>query len=65
MLSFPRPDDMSGAVVRKGIRAMMPKRFGSGEFGPMQEVVAEYELMEASTGPMPSKPAGPVTGAES
>lgn len=30
VLHFPRPEDASGAIVRKDVRAMTPKRFGIG-----------------------------------
>ena len=30
VLTFPRPDDDNGKVLRKDIRAMVPKRFGVG-----------------------------------
>ena len=62
VLRFPRPDDATGQIVRKDIRAMTPKRFGLGR--NLQEVATEYELLESSTGAMfGEEPAHPSDGA--
>ncbi len=49
VLNFPRPDD-THKLVKKDIRAMRPKRFGIGD--TLRDVVAEYALLETSTGTM-------------
>lgn len=50
VLTFPRPGDMTGAIVRKDIRAMTPKQFGIGH--NIVDVGSEYQLLEQTTGPM-------------
>lgn len=47
-LRFPRPDDTTGRIVHKDIRAMRPKQFGVGE--NMAAVEAEAAALEAETG---------------
>jgi CRISPR-associated protein Cas5d len=45
VLTFPRPEDKSGAIIRKDIRAMSPKRFGVGtNMLPADEESAILEL---------------------
>jgi CRISPR-associated protein Cas5d len=50
ILSFPRPEDVSGAIVRKDIRAMQPKQFGLGS--TVQAADALYDELLSTTGGM-------------
>lgn len=56
VLTFPRPDDTSGALLRKEIRAMSPKQFGSG--ASLQSVEQDFAYLQEATGILPDPPSG-------
>jgi CRISPR-associated protein Cas5d len=46
ILSFPRPDDRSGVILKKDIRRMQAKRFGEQHVRPAEEEFALIGLAE-------------------
>ncbi len=48
LITFPRPDDTSGQILRKDIRGMAPRRFGIGENIALVE--GEFAALERATG---------------
>ena len=53
VLTFPRPDNESGAIVRKDIRPMSVKPFGVGT--TVQAVVDEHRILQQASGPLPGE----------
>jgi CRISPR-associated protein Cas5d len=56
VLRFPRPDDNTGQIVRKDIRAMTPKSFGVGN--NLKAVDQEFVALESETGEFGTEASG-------